>query len=249
MSIDQASRGFSKSGSLKNYIAGLRHDLFYAFLHRKISHLEDLGSRNLGCNWTVCTRDLGSGARIYSAGVGRDISFEHALADRFGAKIVLLDPSPTALETMKDASNQRAEFDFEPVALAGHTGLLDLAPPPDPEEGSWVSPASPQALGAAVPEGGIRVACSTLDDLMKKRGHSEIDLLKIDIEGAEYGVLDAVLQASTPIRQIAVEFHNGVLPGIKRSSTISSLLRLYRAGYRLIHKGGSNHTLMRAELI
>lgn len=78
---------------------------------------------------------------------------------------------------------------------------------------------------------------------MKKYGHTHVDLLKIDIEGAEYGVLEAIMESGVQIRQIAVEFHNGVLPGIPRKLTIRTLIKLYRYGYRIVHKGGSNHTL------
>ena len=70
--------------------------------------------------------------------------------------------------------------------------------------------------------------------------------MKIDIEGAEYSVLESIMKSPVKIKQIAVEFHNGVLPGIPRSRTIRSLIRMFMKGYRIVHKGGSNHTLMLA---
>lgn len=35
----------------------------------------------------------------------------------------------------------------------------------------------------------------TLGEMMKKNGHTWIDILKIDVEGAEFGALDALLEA------------------------------------------------------
>ncbi len=248
MAFDHALNSLKNLTSLGSLLGGLRHDLFYTFLHRGTSDLTDLGDPSESCNWTIRTSRLDSQSVVYSAGVGRDISFEHALADRFGMKILLLDPSPTGLETMRKSEHQRKEFEFMPVALAGHEGELSLSPPGNPEEGSWVSETSLSGSGIANAEM-VTVKCETVSSLMRKFGHTHVDLLKIDIEGAEYGVLEAIMESGVHIHQIAVEFHHGVLPGIPRSLTIQTLITLYRYGYRIVHKGGSNHTLyLAAEL-
>lgn len=248
MAFDRSFSGFFGPFSITRIISQLRHDLFYELIDSTVGSLEDLGSPEHGCNWTVCTKGFNADTVIYSAGVGRDITFEHALADKFGAKIVLLDPSPTALETMQQAENNREDFCFEKVALAGHSGMMELAPPPDPEEGSWLSKNEVDE-STCIGEGSIKVPCSTIKDLMAKHGHKEIDLLKMDIEGAEYSVLETLLDSGVVIRQIGVEFHNGIIPGITRGDTIRMLKRLFFAGYRVIFKTGSNHTLMRTDVI
>lgn len=245
MSTDRAFDP-KRLGSPKRILAELQHDVFYRLLHRPTSGLVELGEATLGCNWTICSKNLGPNSVIYSAGVGRDITFEHALADRFGAKVILLDPSPTGLETMNLAENQREQFVFLNAALAGHDGELELAPPPDPEEGSWILGGSD---GKTNGPDAIRVGCRSITSLVGEFRHSHVDLLKIDIEGAEYSVLESIMKSPVKIKQIAVEFHNGVLPGIPRSRTIRSLISMFRKGYRIVHKGGSNHTLMLVEEI
>jgi FkbM family methyltransferase len=242
MAFDHALKSLKSLISLGG-LAALRHDLFYTLLHRNTSDLMDLGDSSDGCNWTICTSGLNSGSVVYSAGVGRDISFEHALADRFGMTILLIDPSPTGIETMLKPVHQRKEFEFLPVALAGYEGELCMSPPGNPDEGSWVSETS-QSDRAIANASIVKVQCETIESLMRKFGHTAVDLLKIDIEGAEYGVLESIMASGAHIRQIAVEFHSGVLPGIPRSMTISILLKLYRHGYRIVHKGGSNHTIV-----
>lgn len=162
--------------------------------------------------------------------MGKDISFEHALVKRYGVTIELLDPSPTALETMTLPENRLPQFRYRELALAGYTRTLNLAPPSDPKEGSLISQIDSSADANQSP-GHVTVACSTVGDLMQELGHKTVNLLKIDIEGAEYGFLDAILRDRIPIRQIAVEYHNDVLPGIPRSLTIDSLLLFYRGSY------------------
>ena len=140
---------------------------------------------------------------------------------------------------MKLPENQIPEFIFSPVGLAGQPCTIHLNPPRDGEmlRSSWMS-----AGGRA--EGSLEVQCLDLPTLMKKNGHGRIDLLKIDIEGAEYGVLDQILREYLPVRQILVEYHHSIIPGIPRSRSIRSILKLVYHGYRLIDHDGNNHTFI-----
>ena len=55
-----------------------------------------------------------------------------------------------------------------------------------------------------------------LPDIMKEQGHTKLDILKLDIEGAEYEVLDSLLADGLSTRILCVEFHpskeTGLLP-------------------------------------
>jgi hypothetical protein len=77
-----------------------------------------------------------------------------------------------------------------------------------------------------------------------RNGHREIDLLKIDIEGAEYGVLEQILRDRIAVRQLLVEFHHGIIPGIFGTSSMRSILKLISQGYHLIDVDGNNHTFV-----
>ena len=242
MAYEKAFHGWSKT-PFSRILPQLRHDLFYRLINMDVDGLEDVGRSEWKCNWMVRTADLNASSVVYAAGVGRDIAFEHELADRFGCEILLIDPSPTGLETMERQEHVRPEFKAVHKALAGHDGDLNLAPPHDEDEGSWVSMVDENPSGI-VQENTIKVPCITIKSLMREFGHESIDLLKIDIEGAEYGVLEAIMESGVSIKQIAVEYHNKVIPGFTAKQTMASLIRLYRLGYRLIYKHGSNHTLL-----
>ena len=47
---------------------------------------------------------------------------------------------------------------------------------------------------------------TTLRNLMQRHGHEQIDLLKIDIEGAEYRVLHSLVTNALHVRVLCVEF-------------------------------------------
>ena len=224
--------------SLLRTLKDLRFRLFYGLLLRRDFPLIELGERVNGCSWVFCPDGLNANSIIYGGGVGRDITFEHALVARFGSSVVLFDPSPTGLATMRRAENQIPQFKFHPAALSDRTGTLRLSAPKDADEGSWFT----QTPGE---EAVVEVPCVDLATLMRQNGHDHIDLLKIDIEGAEYGVLDDLLRRQVPVRQVLVEFHHQMLPGIRRSQTIRAILKMRAAGYRLISLVGNNHTFLR----
>jgi len=242
MSLDRATNRLSSESGFFDYLRAYRHDIFYSILLRETEGLEDLGSAALGCNWTVCTRLLNSRSIVITAGVGRDVTFEHALSDRFGLNVFLLDPSPTGIKTMKLQENRRPEFRFFPSALGRVSGNVRLAPPPNPKEGSWVHSNLTTASDSV--DSYIDVPCESLLSICTKLGITEVDLLKMDIEGAEFEVIESLVSTKILIRQIAVEFHNSVIGGVSRNSTAKAILALYRLGYRLVHKGGSNHTFI-----
>lgn len=214
----------------------LRYRLFYGLMQKRGFPLVSMGNPDTGCAWTFCPRGLGPGSIIYSGGVGRDVTFEHALVKNFGCNVVLFDPSPTGLETMALPENQIPQFRHHAVALAEKSGTLRFAPPKEEQEGSWFTAPEGEAT--------IEVPCVDLATLMQRNGHDHIDLLKIDIEGAEYGVLDDLLRRKLRVGQVLVEFHHLNLPGIRRSQTIRAIVKMSMASYRLLDQQGGNHTFL-----
>src|SRR4051794_7732181 len=100
------------------FFRDLRYRLFYAMLLNRRFPLIELGNRDTGCSWRFCPEGLSSQSIVYSGGVGKDISFEHALVAKFGCNIVLFDPSPTGAETMARPENRVPQFHFHPVGLS-----------------------------------------------------------------------------------------------------------------------------------
>ena len=223
--------------SLIRALKDFRYHAFYGIMQSRGWPVLELGERSTGCSWHFCPEGLHARSIVYSGGVGRDVTFEHALVKRFGCALVLFDPSPTGRETMALPENQIPQFKFHPVALSGRCGTLKFAPPQNAAEESWFTHDN-------VP-GMVEVPAVDLATLMERNGHDHIDLLKIDIEGAEYEVLDHLLARRLNVRQVAVEFHHSNLPGIRRSQSIRSILKLRWAGYKLINQSGNNHTFVR----
>src|SRR5205085_2317243 len=74
-----------------------------------------------GSPWAVRTDLIRPGATVVSGGVGKDISFELALARQFGCNVYLFDPSPTGHVTMSKQDNRDPRIEFVPLGLAAST--------------------------------------------------------------------------------------------------------------------------------
>ena len=200
-----------------------------------------LGSN--GCSWNVVLDELGSDSVIISGGVGQDVSFELAISKITGANVYLFDPSPTGIQTIDSLSDNltAGKLKFEQKALSNKDGIFYLSPPDIKDEGSWrMSTSSQEDDSTAVQS--IRLSSFCSEKLIQK-----IDLLKIDIEGAEYEVLDDILSNQINVKQICVEFHCNAQIKIDKTyfDIVIYLLKLWRCGYRIAYLTKSDFTLVK----
>ena len=220
--------------SFITFFKNLRHRLFYSLITSRNYRTVTLGD---AWTWTIDPSKMSSQSVVYCAGVGDDISFEKELVKRFGCEVILLDPSPTGELTMSLPENQDPKLKYERAGLSDKDGEITLGVPDNPTMASYFMTNGTQE--------GMRFPCLSLPTLMKKHGHTQIDLLKMDIEGFEYGILRQICAEKIPIGQICVEFHHSIVPGIARSETIKTILSLMRAGYRLVHRKDWDHTFVK----
>lgn len=192
-------------------------------------------------HWTVLVGPLNADSVVYSGGVGKDITFELALIARIGCTIHLFDPSDTGLATMARRENQSAKICFHPLGLAATSGMFGFAAPFNPAEGSFF-------LSDKVTEGDTYFRCESLKDAMLRLGHTKIDLLKIDIEGSEYGVIDQIYRSHIDIDQICVEFHPK-LYGRRGSEHQRAFSQLKKLGYAMIHRERNDYTFARRPVL
>jgi hypothetical protein len=79
---------------------------------------------------------------------------------------------------------------------------------------------------------------------MTENNHGKIDLLKLDIEGFEYEVIDSFLNDKIEVNQICVEFHH-FYKDINKRKTKKTIRKLLNAGYKIIHKEMLNFTFLK----
>jgi hypothetical protein len=72
----------------------------------------------------------------------------------------------------------------------------------------------------------------TLQDFMSDVGHDDLDVLKIDVEGAENSVLEALVESNfMPFTQLLVQYHDRFPMGKKRARHGKLLKELDKVGF------------------
>jgi FkbM family methyltransferase len=210
----------------------VRHQLRHSFDSLYSTPLPDKITMGVLSQWTIVTRGLHPDAVIYSGGVGEDITFEQELIRKFGVKVHIFDPSPVATHTITRANND--SLLFRPVGLAAST-TAKFTIGGGTDSSTWLKAGGSETL-----------PCTSLAHEMAINGHDSIDLLKIDIEGFEYEVLEACFAENIPIRQICVEFHD-FFPEIPKARTKAMIRTLESQGFDLIHRHRHDHTFLRRD--
>lgn len=203
------------------YLRGRFDRLFY----RDTTHLQRFGTLN---QWVVMPSLIPKFGVVISGGVGHNIEFEKELAARYGCTIHLFDPTPTGKKTMSLQENVVPGISYYEVGLAGHPGVFEFSYPRDAEEGSF-------SIAGTDSRRKINLKCDSVVNFMRARGIRHCDLLKLDIEGFEYAVIDDLLAANVVIAQICVEYHH-FLPGIPLRRSLMQMWRLRCANYRIAYK-------------
>lgn len=188
------------------------------------------------CDWTLNPENLQQGSIVYSLGIGCDIDFDLAVIEEFGAEVHAFDPTPTTAHWLEKQRLSPA-FHFYPWAVTGRDGTLTLYPRAK-RDGSKSDIMYTTVSEAAVPENGVEVPGFSLPTLMEKLEHRCVDLLKIDIEGTEYEVLDTLIVSAARPRQLLVEFHHR-FRSIEKSMTADIIDRLRMVGYRIFAVSGT----------
>jgi FkbM family methyltransferase len=180
-------------------------------------------------DWRVCPEGLGASSVVYSLGVGDNIDFDLGLIAQWGCEVHAFDPTPFAAAWLAKKSVP-SSFRFHPWAIAGSDGVLPLYPRLK-KDGTFSDVMFTQVPEGAARDHRIDVPALTIDTAMRRLGHDRIDLLKVDIEGAEYEVLEALPTAAPA--QLLVEFHHR-FPGIGVAKTSQIIERLRSRGYRIM---------------
>lgn len=165
---------------------------------------------------------------VYALGVGEDVSFDLALIERYGCTVHAFDPTPKVARWVKSQSLP-ATFVFHPIGVADFDGVSDFYLPP---RADFISHSLVRARQYS--DRFIRVPIARLSTVMSQMGHTHIDVLKMDIEGAEYAVLTDIINAGIKVTQVVAEFHHR-LSGIGTDKTKKILTLLNSSGIKLCH--------------
>jgi FkbM family methyltransferase len=211
-----------------------------ARIHKR-NDLKRIGTKYGG--WVIPAGMLHEKSICYCAGCGEDISFDLGLIQAFGCDVYAFDPTPRSIKYVKENAGDVSEYHFYEWGLWDKEDTLKFYVPKNPEH------VSHSLVNLQKTEDFISVKVKRLADIMKELGHQQVDLLKIDIEGAEYKVLQSILEDDLDIPVICVEYDEcfNPLDNNYRERVQSSVNSLIAKDYRLVYsQGRGNYTFVKS---
>ncbi|QDK80506.1 FkbM family methyltransferase [Spirosoma sp. KCTC 42546] len=224
-----------------------------------LKNLTHIGSHFHG--YHVPSNFLTSESICYCIGAGEDISFDTELKVIYDAQVFIFDPMPEGVNhfrKLKEFTKNQQPLTIEPtVPFTYRISEKQVEEITFVEIGVWDQKTN---LKFFAPERDdyashslylfqesndyIEAPVDRLSNLMNMLGHSSLDVVKLEIEGAEYTVIDTIVKDKLDIKIILVEFdevHNANDKSfhfrIKKTCK-----KLKEAGYVLVH---STHNLKR----
>lgn len=142
---------------------------------------------------------IDSDSIIYSLGILNDIEFDLAVANLFNANIFMYDPTPLSIEFMTKYTDN-PNFNFFPYGVWIENKEIKFYEPVFGGSSSAFKNKNSDLDKYFV------ASCFTVNTLMKKNKHNQIDVFKADIEGAALPILEQMIQEDILPTQIVVEF-------------------------------------------
>ena len=210
--------------------------------------------------------ELNENSIVYSGGVGEDISFDLILSDRYNPNIILIDPTQRSKihyeeivrfyngdlnffklsgDIQKDYFNHICKLkpNFEKIKY------IDLGLWDEEKQLKFYKPVNPKYISHSLITGMTSnnydlVNVNSIKNLMEKNNHTHIDLLKLDIEGAEIEVVNKMLDDEIYPSYLLIEFDLFLKKKDKNNRTKELIRRLERK-YTIICNDNYNITFKR----
>ena len=245
--------------------------LLYHYIERvELDDLIRLGTHYGG--WQISKRLLDSALLLYSFGTGEDISFEVEFARLSDCNVFLFDPTPFAVDHWEEferltrqglpalinKGRKRHHLDNEGQVYTTDHAVLDRL-----HFYPWGIYSEDQILRFYFPAGSRKISlslenhpetnssyvdlqCYSLTTILNKLKHGVPDILKMDVEGAEYPVLSDLHHSKLYPNWLLLEFHVFRLTQLR--DLLISLHRLRRK-YYLYYQEGDNLGLVRQDIV
>lgn len=229
--------------------------------------LERLGSDYGG--WVIPKNYLNKESICYCVGAGMDITFDLGLTQNYDCKVYILDPTPGALshynelvENTKNGTSTYTNTNVEKYNIdvkdLDHLHYFDVGLWDEDTTIKFFVPENKEhishsALNLQGTNDFFEAKVKKLSSFMKEHNHNHIDLLKIDIEGAEYKVIENLISENLDVGVVCIEFDENIINHLDnnyKDRIQNTLNLLFDSNYLLIHaEKEDNFTFAKKDIV
>ena len=181
-------------------------------------------------------------------GAGEDISFEIAMAKELGARVHILDPTPRSIVHCQQVLSQSSEtlqklIQFHPYGVWSESKLMRFYAPSNPDH------VSHSVVNLQNTSEYFEAKVLSPDDVLSQIDESSVQFLKLNIEGAEYEVIESWFDSGHLPKVICINFDELHSPA--DSGAIKRLKQLVKhfttESYTPVYSSSTKVTYLRLE--
>ncbi len=188
-------------------------------------------------SWFIKGGILNKNSICYCVGAGTNIDFDLFLVRKYQCEVFIFDPTPKSINFFEKTRGKMVNEEwfknihFIPIGTWGEDKVQKFFLPPIEDY------VSASILNLEKTENYFMAECKKIRSLMNDYNHSKIDLLKLDIEGSEYSVLNNMLDENIKPTILCVEFDEMHSPlGFGAINRIRKIIkRILKNNYSLIY--------------
>lgn len=178
--------------------------------------------------WGIPVAAISTNSKVVDVGLGEDLAFPASLTERYGCEVHGFDPTPRAIAFAK--SSAPTGFILHEVGVAGSTRWAEFYLPSNKAHVSGSLVSASHTKGAV-----LQVQLIDLHEVFRTVNATRIDLLKMDVEGAEYEIIasQAFQELATSIGILCLEFHHR-WDVFGKAKTIAAVQQLKALGFECL---------------
>jgi FkbM family methyltransferase len=170
-------------------------------------------------------------AIVVDVGCGHEAEFAITMINKYNANSVIIDPTikhKPQLDALVE--KYQGKLKHYPYLLSKENGTIDFSQPKNYESGSILDDhVNSKREDTLV----YKVQSINLDSLIKLLNVKHVDIIKLDLEGAEYELFkDINITQLNPFKQIFIEFHHHAIERYTLQDTKNIVTKLKSFGYK-----------------
>lgn len=174
--------------------------------------------------------EISANSIVIDAGCSYEADFSEFMIAHYGAKAYAVDPTMKHRKALTALEDKHAgRLTYLPFAICAADGSLVFHESKTNESGSILKDHVNMVCDETI---SYEVKALTLNSLRNHIGVEQVDILKLDIEGAEYELLrDVHREELLPFKQIFIEFHHHAVSRFTEADTRALVARICEFGF------------------